>query len=181
MRALILTAILLMTMHTPAPAPDDSPRFNWNAGIEQDPFDDDTIYFGSQYVHKSTDRGDTWTEISPDLTTDNPEWQQQYDSGGLTPDVTGAENFTSILSIACSPHEAGVIWVGTDDGRVHITRDGGANWESLEKKAKGVPANTWVPHIAPSPHDPGSAFVVFEDHRRGNWEPYVFRVEDYGQ
>ena len=165
----------------PAPAPDDTLRFNWNAGIAQDPFDADTIYFGSQYLHRSSDRGDTWTMISPDLTTDNPEWQLQHESGGLTPDVTGAENFTSILSIAPSPHEKGVIWVGTDDGRVHLTRDSGQNWESLERKAKGVPANSWVPHIAPSPHEPGTAFVVFEDHRRGNWDPYVFRVEEYGK
>jgi hypothetical protein len=164
----------------PASDPGDSLRFNWNAAIAQDPFDDDTIYFGSQYVHMSADRGDTWTRISDDLTTDNPEWQKQDNSGGLTPDVTGAENFTTIVAIVPSPLERGVIWVGTDDGRLHITRDGGASWTSLESRVGGVPENTWVPHIGASPHDPGTAFVVFDDHRRSNITPYVYRTTDYG-
>ncbi|MEE8137620.1 MAG: hypothetical protein V3T81_01920, partial [Thermoanaerobaculia bacterium] len=117
-------------------------RFNWNAGLAIDPHDPTgrTIYFGSQYVHKSTDRGETWQIISPDLTTDNPDWQQQAEAGGLTPDVTGAENFTTILAIAPSPLKPGLLWVGTDDGRLHITRDGGGTWTSLEKNLRGVPA-----------------------------------------
>ncbi len=161
--------------------PDDVDlRFNWNAGIAIDPFDGYTVYYGSQFLHKSTDRGDTWTIISPDLTSNNPEWQKQEESGGLTLDVTGAENFTTIITIALSALERGVIWVGTDDGRVHVTRDGGATWESVEDKAKGVPANTWVPHIEPSKFDASVAYVVFDDHRRGNWETYVFKATDYG-
>lgn len=156
-------------------------RFNWNAGIAQDPFDASTIYYGSQHVHKSTDRGDTWTTISPDLTTNDPEKQKQIDSGGLTYDVTGAENFTTIVAIEPSPLERGVLWVGTDDGNVQVTRDGGAAWTNVMGNIRGVPAGTWVPQIRASLHNAAEAFVVFEDHRRNNWEPYVYRTRDYGR
>ncbi len=155
-------------------------RFNWNAGLAVDP-EDGTVYYGSQYVHQSTDRGDTWSIISPDLTTNNPEWQKQHESGGLTLDVTGAENFTTIIAIAINPLDRKVIWVGTDDGRLHVTRDGGTNWTSVEKNVVGVPANTWIPHIEPSRFDAGSAFVVLDDHRRSNWTPYVYETNDYGK
>ena len=156
-------------------------RFNWNAAIAIDPFDPNTVYYGSQFVHRSEDRGDSWTIISPDLTTDNPEWQKQAESGGLTLDVTGAENFTSLIAIAPSPVERGVIWAGTDDGRIHVTRDGGASWNSVEGNVRDVPANTWVPHIEASKHDPGTAYVVFDDHRRANWTPYVYRTTNFGR
>ncbi|HEY0156198.1 MAG TPA: hypothetical protein VGF28_02805 [Thermoanaerobaculia bacterium] len=156
-------------------------RFNWNAAIAIDPFDADTVYFGSQQVHKSTNRGESWTTISPDLTTNRKEWQNQNRSGGLTPDVTSAENFTTIITIAPSPIERGVIWAGTDDGRVHVTRDGGATWTSVEANLKGVPANTWVPEIKASRHGAGTAFIVLDDHRRSNWTPYVYRTTDFGR
>ncbi len=155
-------------------------RFNWNTGLAQDPFEPGTIYLGSQYVHKSTDRGESWTVISPDLTTNKPEWQTR-DTGGITPDVTGAENFTTIIAISASPVQKGVLWVGTDDGRVHVTRDGGKTWESVEKSLKGVPANTWVPHIRASKFEAGSAFVVLDNHRRDDLKPYVFRTDDWGK
>ena len=156
-------------------------RFNWNAGFAQDPFDAATIYYGSQYLHKSVDRGDTWTVISDDLTSNNPDMQTFRESGGLTYDVTAAENYTSIVAVAPSKLEEGVLWVGTDDGRVHVTRDGGQNWNRVDERARGVPEGAWVPMIAPSPHDPGTAFVVFDDHRRSNMETHVYRVENYGQ
>ncbi|HEX9943994.1 MAG TPA: hypothetical protein VGG03_18440 [Thermoanaerobaculia bacterium] len=156
-------------------------RFNWNAGLAVDPFEPGTVYYGSQYVHKSTDRGQSWTIISPDLTSDKPEWQQQSKSGGLTPDVTAAENFTTIIAIAPSPLQKGVIWVGTDDGRLHVTRDGGKTWTSVEKNVPGVPANTWIPHVLPSKFDAGSAFVVFDNHRREDFKPYVYRTDDWGK
>jgi photosystem II stability/assembly factor-like uncharacterized protein len=169
----------------PAEADPDDPekrlRFNWNTGLAVDPFEPGTVYYGSQYVHKSTDRGETWTVISPDLTSDNPEWQKQDESGGLTLDVTGAENFTTILAIAPSPVQRGVLWVGTDDGRVHVTRDGGKTWESVEKNLRGVPANTWVPHIRPSRFDAASAFIVLDNHRRDDTSLYVFRTDDWGK
>ncbi len=166
----------------PSPPPDEPElRFNWNAAIAADPFDPNGVYYGSQYVHKSTNRGDSWTIISPDLTSNRKDWQHQDKSGGLTLDVTGAENFTTIITIAPSPVDRNVIWTGSDDGRVHITRDGGANWTSVEANIKGVSANTWVPEIKASSHDAGTAFIVFDDHRRSNWTPYVYRTNDYGK
>ena len=165
------------------PSPPDGVklRFNWNAGFATDPFAKGTLYLGSQFLHKSPDRGETWTAISPDLTTNNPEWQKQDTSGGLTSDVSNAENFTTIVAVAPSPLQQGVIWVGTDDGRLHVTRDGGKSWSSVEKNVPGVPANTWIPHITPSKFDPASAFVVFDNHRRSDWTPYVYRTDDWGR
>lgn len=165
----------------PADPEDGELRFNWNAGLAQDPFESDTIWFGSQYVHRSKDRGDTWELLSGDLTTNHAEWQKQGESGGLTLDVTGAENFCSILVIAPSPVERGVVWVGTDDGRVHVSRDEGATWTSLEERFPGLPPNTWCPHIEASKHDGATAYAVFDDHRRANWETYVYRTRDYGE
>jgi photosystem II stability/assembly factor-like uncharacterized protein len=168
----------------PAPPAGTKLRFNWNAGLATDPFTPGTIYLGSQFLHESTDRGETWKIISPDLTSNNPEWQKQSESGGLTRDVTSAENFTTIITIAPSPKQQGAIWVGTDDGRVQLTRDGGKTWESVEKNVKGVPAlpaNTWVPAIHPSNHDAATAFAVFDNHRRSDWTPYVYRTDDWGK
>lgn len=164
----------------PAPPVGEELRFNWNAGFAQDPFDPDTIYFGSQYVHKSTDRGESWTLISGDLTTDKPEWQNKQ-TGGLTLDASGAENFTTIIALAPSPVQKGVLWVGTDDGRLHVTRDGGKTWASVEKNVRGVPENTWIPHVEPSPHDAGTAFVVFDNHRRSDMASYVYKTTDSGR
>lgn len=164
------------------PAPDGTRlRFNWNAGLALDPFTPQTLYYGSQFVHRSRDRGESWEIISPDLTSNNPEWQKQDESGGLTLDVTAAENYTTILTIAPSPLVEGLLWVGTDDGRVQLTRDGGSTWTSLEANLKGVPANTWVPHIEASKFDPAEAFVVLDNHRRSDLKPYVYRTRDYGQ
>ncbi|MCZ6832749.1 MAG: hypothetical protein O7F11_03295 [Acidobacteria bacterium] len=165
----------------PAPPQGEKLRFNWNAALAQDPFAVDTIYFGSQYVHRSRDRGESWEIISGDLTSDNPDWQKQDESGGLTLDVTGAENYTSIIAITPSPVEKGVLWVGTDDGRLHVTRDGGDNWTSVESRLRGVPAGTWIPHIAASPFAAGTAFIVLDDHRRSSWKPYVYRTDDFGR
>ncbi len=165
----------------PDPQPLDADlRFNWNAGLAQDPFDPATIYYGSQFLHKSTDRGNSWTVISPDLTSNDPAMQTFRTSGGITPDVTAAENYTTIVAVAPSPIEQNTLWLGTDDGRVHITRDGGKTWDRIDGGAKGVSAGAWVPMITPSPHDAGTAFVVFDDHRRSDMKPYVFRVENYG-
>ena len=168
------------------PDPKGGPvlRFNWNAGFATDPFDPDTIYYGSQFLHRSTDRGDSWETISADLTTNNPDWQKQDVSGGLTVDVSGAENYTTILSVAPSPVTRGVIWVGTDDGRLHVTKDGGKTWTSVEANiygGPGVPKNTWIPNVKASTHDAGTAFVVFDNHRRSDWAPYVYRTDDYGK
>lgn len=156
-------------------------RFNWNAAIASDPFDPATLYYGSQFVHRTSNRGESWEIISQDLTTNDPEKQRQDQSGGITRDATGAENHTTILTIAPSPVEEELIWVGTDDGRVHLTRSSGGHWEDVGHRIGGVPDGTWVPHIEASKHQGGSAYVVFEDHRRGNWTPYIFRTRNYGR
>jgi photosystem II stability/assembly factor-like uncharacterized protein len=155
-------------------------RFNWNAGIEQDPLNEGTIYFGSQYLHKSTDRGRSWEIISPDLTTNDPEKQKQAESGGLTYDVTGAENHTSIISIAASPIKKGLIWVGTDDGNLQITQDGGKNWTNVIDKLQGVPKGSWIPQVHASAFNAGEAYVVINNYRRDDWTPFLFRTKDFG-
>ncbi|MHB1193802.1 MAG: VPS10 domain-containing protein [Longimicrobiales bacterium] len=156
-------------------------RFNWNAAIALDPFEVGTVYYGSQFVHKSPDRGHTWQVISPDLTTNDPAKQRQAESGGLSRENTGAENHTTLLTIAPSPVEREVIWTGADDGKVQVTRAGGGTWDDLTPRIKGVPEGAWVPHIEVSRHAPGTAYVVFDDHRRGNWEPYMYRTVNNGR
>ena len=155
-------------------------RFNWDAALALHPDEAGTLYYGSQFVHKSTDRGETWTVISPDLTTNDPDKQTDKTSGGLTKDVTAAENYTTIVAIAPSPVDPQTIWVGTDDGRLHVTRDGGETWTSLERRLRGVDSGAWIPFIEPSPHDAGTAFIVVDDHRRGDMTPYVYRAERHG-
>ena len=154
-------------------------RFSWNPGMAIDPHDG-ALYIGSQFVHRSTDMGTTWTLISSDLTTNDPEKQMADQSGGLTRDDTEAENHTTILTIAPSPVERGVLWVGTDDGNVQLTRDGGGTWVNVVERIRGVRPNSWVPHIEASKFEGGTAFVTFDDHRRGDNTPYVFKTMDYG-
>ncbi len=168
------------TIRPTAPDMETKLRFNWNAAIQQDPFDPSTIYFGSQFLHKSTDKGLTWEVISPDLTTNDPEKQKYGESGGLTLDVTGAENHTTIIAIAFSPLEKGLIWVGTDDGNLQLTRDGGRNWTNLSGRLPGLPSNSWIPQIKASRHTPGEAFVVANNYRMGDFTPYAYRTRDYG-
>ncbi|MGD1945368.1 MAG: hypothetical protein ACFB0A_03630 [Croceivirga sp.] len=166
------------------PTPPDAEtklRFNWNAGIGQDPFDNSTVYFGSQFVHKSIDKGQTWQVISPDLTTNDPEKQKQSESGGLTMDATGAENHCTILVIEPSPIEKGMLWVGTDDGRVHITQNSGQTWNEVTSNIKGLPKGSWIPQIKASLKNKGEALLIANDYRRFNYEPYAYRTKDYGK
>ncbi|MEX0315011.1 MAG: hypothetical protein AB3N18_12615 [Allomuricauda sp.] len=166
------------------PTPPDEKtklRFNWNAGIGQDPFDNSTVYFGSQFVHKSTNKGLTWEVISPDLTTNDKEKQKQHESGGLTMDATGAENYCTILVIEPSPVEKDMLWVGTDDGRVHYSQNGGGSWTEVTKNIKGLPQGSWIPQIKASKNNKGEALLVANDYRRFNYEPYVYRTRDYGK
>lgn len=156
-------------------------RFNWNAAFEQDPYEAGTIYYGSQFLHKSSDRGTTWQIISPDLTTNNPDKQKQGDSGGLTMDATGAENHCTIISISASKIERDVVWTGSDDGRIHVTRDGGKTWVDVAPKITGLPKNAWVPQLRASTFNKGEAFVVVNNYRQFDYKPYVFRTRDYGQ
>ncbi|WP_425597909.1 WD40/YVTN/BNR-like repeat-containing protein [Ulvibacterium marinum] len=170
--------------YTVRPTPPDAKtklRFNWNAGIGQDPFDNSTVYFGSQFVHKSTDKGLTWEIISPDLTTNDPEKQKQDESGGLTMDATGAENHCTILVVEPSPLEKDMLWASTDDGRVHFTQNGGENWTEVTANIKGLPKGSWIPQIKASNKNKGEALLIANDYRRFNYTPYAYRTRDYGK
>ncbi|UCG27171.1 MAG: hypothetical protein JSV24_09360 [Bacteroidales bacterium] len=156
-------------------------RFHWNSAIAHDPFDNRTIYFGSQFVHKSTDRGENWEIISPDLTTNDPEKQKYGESGGLTYDVTGAENHTTILAIAPSPVQKDMIWVGTDDGNLQLTLDGGKSWNNLNKGLKDIPAGSWIPQIHPSRYSAGEAYVVVNNYRRNDYSAYLYHTTNFGK
>ncbi|MFY0674350.1 MAG: hypothetical protein JXQ87_13175 [Bacteroidia bacterium] len=156
-------------------------RFNWNAAIAIDPFDSKSVYFGSQFVHYSNDMGNSWKIISPDLTTNDPEKQKQATSGGLTIDATQAENYTNILCIAPSPIEKQTIWVGTDDGNLQLTKDGGKTWSNVYSRLKGAPQGGWIPQTHVSKHNAGEAFVVINNYRKNDWGTYVYHTNDFGK
>lgn len=156
-------------------------RFNWNAPMAVSEHQPDRFYMGSQFLHKSEDMGNTWTIISPDLTTNDSSKQQQEDSGGLSMDNSGAENHTTIFTIAESPLDQNVIWVGTDDGNVQVTTNGGKTWTNTITNISGLPANTWNYHIEASVHDKATAYAVFEGHTTGDMNPYAYKTTDYGK
>ena len=160
---------------------DPKLRFNWNAPIAVSASNPDRFYVGSQFLHVSNDMGDSWKIISPDLTTNDPSKQTQEDSGGLYMDNSGAENHTTIFTIAESALDENVIWVGTDDGNVQVTRDGGKNWENTSMNIPDLPKNTWVYHIEASSHDKGTAYAVFDGHTTGDMTPYAYKTTDYGK
>jgi photosystem II stability/assembly factor-like uncharacterized protein len=163
------------------PDPEVRLRFNWNAAIAKDPFKSSTLYFGSQFVHKSQDEGLTWEVISPDLTTNDKNKQRQSDSGGLTLDATGAENHCTLLVIEPSPLEKNMLWTASDDGRVHYTQNGGSTWIEVTKNIKGLPQGSWIPQIKASTYQKGAALLVANDYRRFNYTPYVYRTTNYGK
>jgi photosystem II stability/assembly factor-like uncharacterized protein len=169
------------TVRPTHPDADISLRFNWNAAINIDPYSNNTLYFGSQFVHKSTDKGNTWQIISPDLTTNDPEKLKQHESGGLTMDATGAENHCTILVIEPSEVETDMLWVSTDDGRIHYTQDSGSQWIEVTKNIKGLPKGSWIPQIKASKTNKGEALLVANDYRRFNYTPYVYRTKNYGK
>ncbi|WP_438712529.1 VPS10 domain-containing protein [Aquimarina muelleri] len=169
------------TVRPTHPDPEIKLRFNWNAAINIDPFDNNTIYFGSQFVHKSTDKGLTWTIISPDLTTNDPAKLKQDESGGLTMDATGAENHCTVLVVEPSTLEQNMLWAATDDGRVHITQNGGANWADVSANIKGLPKGSWIVQIKASNKNKGEALLIANDYRRFNYTPYAYRTTDYGK
>ena len=158
----------------------DELRFNWNAPMAVSTHQPDRFYMGSQYLHVSENMGDTWKIISPDLTTNDPA-KQDKNSGGLSADNSGAETHTTIFTIAESPLDEKVIWIGTDDGNVQVTRDGGANWTNVVSNIPELPANTWVYHIEASVHGTGTAYAVFDGHVSGDMNTYVYKTTDYGQ
>ena len=165
------------------PAPDlkTTLRFNWNAAIAQDPFSNSTIYFGSQHLHRSTNKGASWEIISPDLSTNDSAKIDQRNNGGISIDITGAENFCTIMTIAPSSKDKNVIWAGTDDGNVQLTKDGGKTWMNFRGKIPGLPVGAWIPQIQASRYNAAEAFVVANDYRRGDFKPYIFRTTDFGK
>lgn len=169
-----------VNIQPPAPDQKTTLRFNWNAGFAQDPYDMNKAYYGSQFVHVTYDKGASWEVISPDLTTNNPE-HQKGDYGGLTLDVSGAEMYNSILTIAPSPLEKNTIWVGTDDGQVQLTIDGGTTWKNLTAQVKGMPKEGWIAQIKASRYDAATAWMVVNNYRKGDYAPYLFKTEDYGK
>ncbi len=154
-------------------------RYNWNTPIALSPTDKSTLYIGSQFLFRSHDHGQTWDRISPDLTTNDPAKQKQEESGGITVDNSAAEMHTTIYAISESPKDANVIWVGTDDGNVQVTRDGGKSWKNITAGA-GVPANSWVSYIDASHFDAGTAYVTFDRHTFGDMAPMVYKTTDFG-
>ena len=155
-------------------------RFQWTAPIAASPHDPNVIYHAAQVLFRSTDGGQSWSVISPDLTTNDKE-RQKWSGGPITGDNTGVETWTTIFAVAESPREKGLIWVGSDDGLVHVTRDGGATWTNVTSKIAGLPRDGTVSLIEPSPHDAATAYVVVDAHRLDDMTPYLFRTSDYGQ
>lgn len=153
-------------------------RFQRVAPIHVSPHNPDVVYHGSQFVHKTTDDGVTWETISPDLTANDPS-KQVVSGAPITRDVTGEEYYSTIYSIRESPLEEGVIWVGANDGPVHVTRNGGEIWEDVTPE--GLPEGGRVDSVEPSPHRAGKAYVTVLLYQLGDWKPYIYRTENYGQ
>jgi photosystem II stability/assembly factor-like uncharacterized protein len=154
-------------------------RMQWTFPIALSPHDPNRLYAGSQHLHTTVDKGQTWTVISPDLTTNDTTKQQS--SGGLTPDNTSVEFYCVLFAIAESPREKGLIWTGSNDGLVHVTRDGGKTWTNVTKNIPNLPPWGTVTNIEPSRHDAGAAYITVDLHQVNDRNPYVYRTADYGK
>ncbi len=164
-------------------AGDEKLRYNWNTPIVIGAKNKKNIYAGAQYLYKSTDRGANWTKISPDLTTNDKRKQEQEKSGGLSMDVTSAENHCTIFTIAESPLDENMIWVGTDDGNLQYTTDGGKTWTNVAANytAAGIPKQTWVSSIEPSQYDKNVVYATFDNHSYGDHKTYIAVSPDMGK
>lgn len=160
---------------------DPKYRWNWNTPIVKGLKNPKTLYMGAQFLFKSDDQGYSWQRISPDLTTNDPVKQKQAESGGVTVDNTSAENHCTIFSIAPSPLDEKLIYVGTDDGNIQVTRDGGKNWELISKNIAGIPAGTWVSRVTPSRFDRNVVYATFDNHAYGDMHTYVGKSADGGK
>ncbi|MCU0425302.1 MAG: glycosyl hydrolase [Candidatus Kapabacteria bacterium] len=156
-------------------------RWNWNTPIAQSPKNPKTLYAASQFLFRSSDRGESWEKISPDLTTNDPAKQKQEESGGVTMDKSSAENHCTIYAVAESPLDEKVIWAGTDDGNVQVTQNGGKTWTNVVANVSGIPKNAWVSTVEPSRYDKGTAYVTFDCHTIGDWKTYVYKTTDFGK
>ncbi len=155
-------------------------RFNWDSPIELSPQDPKTVYFGGNVLFKTTNAGQSFEVISPDLTT-NDKSKQKSSGSPIVTDNTAAEFHCAILAIAPSRVNANVIWVGTDDGNVQVTKDGGKTWVNVVKNIPGLAPNAWIPSIDASWVDAGTAYVAADHHRENDYAPYFFKTTDYGQ
>jgi hypothetical protein len=162
-----------------APAAEVKYRFNWEFPIAISPQDHNKVYVGSQFVHVTTDGGNSWQIISPDLTRNDKSRQQI--SGGLTPDNIGVEYAGVIFALTESPKEAGLIWAGTNDGQVQVTRDGGKNWSNVTKNLPNFPEWGTVDNIEASRYDAGTAYLTVDGHQVNFRDPYVYKTADYGK
>ena len=159
---------------------DHKYRFNWDAPLHISPHDPNTVYFGGNVIFKSSDRGHSWTVISPDLTT-NDKSKQKTSGGTIYQDNTAAEFHCTVLYIAESPIQEGVIYAGTDDGNLQVTTDGGANWSNVNNRLPSLPEYAWVSKIEASMHDAATAFVAVDNHRSDDFTPYAYVTTDYGK
>ncbi len=155
-------------------------RFNWNTPIHVSPTRNGTIYIGAQFLFRSRDFGQTWERISPDLTTNDPEKQKQEQSGGVTVDNSAAEMHTTIYAIAESPKNPDVVWVGTDDGNLQVTRDGGKTWTNVAGNIPGLPRSAWVSSVEAGHFDAGTVYVTVDLHTFGDMRAYAYRSTDFG-
>lgn len=165
----------------PTPGYKEKLRFNWNTPMHLSPNEKGTLYIGAQFLFRTRDHGQTWERISPDLTTNDPEKQKQEQSGGITVDNSSAEMHTTIYSISESPKNGKVIWVGTDDGNVQLTQDGGKSWKNIVGNIKGLPTSSWVSWVEASRFDPATAYATFDRHTFGDMTPYAYKTTDYGK
>lgn len=162
---------------------EDKLRFNWNSPIVIGQKNKANLYMAAQYLYKSTDMGKNWTRISPDLTTNNKAKQNQENSGGLSADNTSAENHCTIFTLVESQFDENIIWVGTDDGNLQYTTDGGKTWTNVSKNyaAAGIPAQTWVSSIQLSSFDRNTVYATFDNHMYGDHKTYVGKSTDMGK
>ena len=165
----------------PKPNYKEKLRWNWNTPIALSPNEKGTIYLGAQFLFRSRNQGQTWDRISPDLTTNDPEKQKQEKSGGVTIDNSSAEMHTTIYSISESPKDKNVIWAGTDDGNLQLTRDGGKTWTNVVGNIAGLPKNSWVSWVQAGNFEAGTAHVTFDRHTFGEMTAYVYRTTDFGK
>ncbi len=156
-------------------------RFHWNAPIVTSPTDPMRLYFGSQFLHRTVDRGESWETLSGDLTTNDKDLQRQKQSGGLTIDNTRAENHCTIFSICESYLDKNIIWVGTDDGNLQVTKNDGKKWSKVTPEAKELPDGTWVSCVEASRHNSEEAFVTFDGHRTGDKQTHVYHTTNMGR
>ena len=162
---------------------DGKLRWNWNTPIVTGAANKGNLYTGAQYLFKSTDQGRNWERISTDLTTNDPKKQEQEKSGGISADVTSAENHTTIFAIAESPLDEKIIWVGTDDGNLQVTTDGGKTWTNTSANVAktGIPAQAWVSSVEPGRFDKNTIYATFDHHTYGDHKTYVAKSTDLGK